>query len=223
MARYCPVCSSRVRRFTPYGLKRRPEAQCPVCKLLERHRLVWVFFKERTTLFDGHARKMLHFAPEPEFSKRFKKIPSLNYVSADLFDPNAMLKADISNIACPDESFEVVYCSHVLEHVEDDRKAIGEMYRVLKKDGQAVILVPITVEKTFEDTSVMDPRQRERLFGQHDHLRQYGIDFTERLSECGFAVTVLYASDILTDRQITQMGLHHIEEKRMPIFFCQKK
>ena len=151
LARYCPVCSSRVRKFTPYGLKPRPEAQCPVCKSLERHRLVWVFFKERTSLFDGDAQKMLHFAPEPEFSGRFKKISSLDYVSADLFDPNAMLKADISNIPCPDESFDVVYCSHVLEHVEDDRKAIAEIYRVLKKGGQAVILVPITAEKTIED------------------------------------------------------------------------
>lgn len=221
-ARYCPVCNSHVRAFMPYGLNPRPDAQCTVCKLLERHRFVWLFLKEKTNLFDGQAKKMLHFAPEPELEKQFRTIPLLEYLSADLFNPDAMVKMDISKIEYPDESFDIVYCSHVLEHVEDDKKAIGEIFRVLKKNGYAVLMVPITVEKTFEDPSVTDPRDREKVFGQYDHLRVYGIDVVDRISQVGFNVKVVYISDILSAEQKKQCGLDHITENRMPIFFCQK-
>ena len=221
-SRYCPVCNSWVKKFDSFGFRRRPDAQCPVCKSLERHRFVWIFFQKSTNLFDGNPKKMLHFAPEPGLSRRFQKIPSLDYVSADLDDKKAMVKMDISNIDFPDASFDMVYCCHVLEHVEDDRKAIREIFRVLKEDGQAFILVPVTVEKTFEDLSVKDPRQREELFGQSDHLRRYGVDFSDRLTDAGFKVTVLFAPDILTKTQIDKFGRGLVYEKER-IFVCRKK
>ncbi|MHC5162189.1 MAG: class I SAM-dependent methyltransferase, partial [Planctomycetota bacterium] len=200
--RYCPVCRSWVRNFNPYGLSHRTDAQCPVCKSLERHRFVWVYFCEKTHLFDGQPKRMLHFAPEPEFERKFKKVPAIDYVSADLFNPRAMVSMDICRMDCSDESFDIVYCSHVLEHVQDDRKAIAEIYRVLKKNGLAVILVPITADKTVEDPSVTDPRERERLFGQHDHLRKYGPDFADRLTASPFTVSVEYVSDLFSEGQI---------------------
>ena len=132
--RYCPVCHSWVRKFNPYGLNRRVDAQCPVCKSLERHRFVWIYLREQTPLFDSKPKRVLHFAPEPELERRFREIRGVDYVSADLLNPRAMLTMDICQMDCPDESFDFVYCSHVLEHVQDDRKAIAEIFRVLKRN-----------------------------------------------------------------------------------------
>lgn len=221
-ARHCPVCRSWVRAFGVYGLKHRADAQCPVCKALERHRFVWTFIKERTPLLDNQPKKLLHFAPEPIFASKFKKNAGLDYVTADLYDPKAMLKMDIAKIECPDESFDWFYCSHILEHVEDDAKAIREIYRVLKKNGHAIILVPIMVDKTFEDPSVTDPAERERVFGQHDHVRLYGPDFKDRLLAGGFNVNEYYLEDLFSEKQIEQLGLQHIPSKRMPLYLCQK-
>jgi SAM-dependent methyltransferase len=223
LARYCSVCNSWVRNFITFGLKQRTDAKCPICKALERHRFVWLFFKKETNLFDGKTKKMLHFAPERELERNFKKVPGLNYLSADLNDPNAMVKMDITNIEYSDESFDLIYCGHVLEHVEDDRKAISELYRVLKKNGQAVILVPIMVEKTFEDPTITDPAERERAFGQSDHVRKYGPDFKNRLTENKFETTIIYISEYFNEKDIERLGLKYIDPKEMPIFFCKKR
>ena len=222
LARYCPVCNSCVRNFTTFGLKQRSDAKCPICKALERHRFVWLFLKKDTNLFDGKRKKMLHFAPERELERNFKKVTALNYLSADLNDPNAMVKIDITNIEYPDESFDLIYCSHVLEHIEDDRKAISEIYRVLKKTGRAVILVPIMAEKTFEDPTIVDPVERERAFGQSDHVRRYGPDFKNRLTENNFETTIIYTSEYFDEKDIERLGLKYIDPKEMPIFFCKK-
>jgi len=221
-SRYCPVCGSWVRKFNSYGRACRSDAQCPVCQSLERHRFVWIYFKQRTCLFDGQPRRMLHFAPEPEFTRQFRKIRTLEYISADLMNPDVSLKTDICQIDCPDESFDIVYCSHVLEHVQDDCKAIREIYRVLKKNGLAVILVPISAKATFEDPSVTDPRLREQMFGQHDHVRQYGPDFLERLAAQHFSAAAVYVSELLSPQQAEIMGLKAIDERKMPVFSCQK-
>ena len=149
LSRYCPVCNSWLRILKVYGRKKRCDAQCPVCKSLERHRFLWLFFKKNTALFDGTPKKMLCFALESCIEHNFRKVSGLDYVTADLYDPKAMVKMDITNIEYPDESFDLVYCSHVLEHIEDDHKAMSELYRVLKKGGQAIILVPIMVEKNL--------------------------------------------------------------------------
>ncbi|MCE5185482.1 MAG: methyltransferase domain-containing protein [Planctomycetaceae bacterium] len=222
-SRRCPVCGSSVRRFKPYGLARRPDAQCPVCGSLERHRFVWLFLTQRTGLCDGRPKRLLHLAPEPELERCLRRTPALEYVSADLFDPRAMLKMDIAQMGFDDSSFDMVYCSHVLEHVPDDRKAISEIRRVLKKDGVAVILVPITARQTFEDPSVTDPRRREELFGQDDHVRKYGPDFSARLAECGFNVETVCVSGLLSKEQSQKLGLARLDENKTPIYVCTKK
>ncbi len=216
--RYCSFCQSRVRFFASVGDIPRPNALCPVCGSFERHRLVWLFFRKHTNLFDQNPKSMLHIAPEPQIERKFKKIPNLRYLTADLFNPAAMVKMDITDIQYPDNSFDVIYCSHVLEHVPDDRAAIRELYRVLKSDGWAVLLIPITVERTLEDPSVSDPAERERLFGQEDHVRRYGRDFRNRLEEAGFHVQGIPALDLVDREQIESMGVIACEE----VFLCKK-
>lgn len=216
---YCTVCNSRLRRFEPHGLKLRQNARCPVCNSFERHRLIWLFLNRQTNLFDGAPKKVLHFAPKKEFESRLRKVAGLDYLTVDLYDPDVMERMDITDIKRPDSSFDVIYCSHVLEHVPDDRKAIGQLYRVLKPDGWALIAVPITAEKTIEDLSITDPQERELMFGQSDHLRRYGSDFENRLTEEGFSVKCYRSKDITSESEIERFGL----VKNESVFFCIKK
>lgn len=133
---YCPVCKSHLRNFiSTRGPVKRPGVRCPVCWSLERHRFVWEFLRQETNLFDGTRKRMLHVAPELVFMAQIAKITNLDYITADLRNPRAKVKMDITNIHFPDNSFDVIYCSHVLEHVPDDLRAIGEFHRVLKPDG----------------------------------------------------------------------------------------
>lgn len=161
---------------------------------------------------------MLHIAPEPALARRLMHLDNVDYLSADLFDPKAMVKMDITQIDYPDHSFDLIYCSHVLEHVSDDRKALGEFWRVLKPGGKAIILVPILGQVTFEDASITDPVERERVYGQHDHVRSYGLDFASRLEGSGFQVKPIKPQDLASEDEIKRMGLPTYET----IFFCTR-
>jgi len=216
-ARYCPVCGASVRLFHPHGLTLRPDACCPVCNSLERHRFALTFLQRATNLFDGRPKRMLHFAPEAAFERRFRRLRGLDYLTADLEDPRAMVKVDITDIPYDDASFDVVYCSHVLEHVADDRRALRELYRILRPGGWMVVLVPITAARTFEDPSVRDPAERRRLFGQPDHVRVYGPDFAQRAAEPGFNVREVTAAALLGDAEAIRRGVRHEQ-----LFFCRK-
>jgi len=184
---YCPICRSHLRTLFPYGRTPRLNARCPVCGSLERHRLVFLFLSQRTNLFLPPKKRMLHMAPEKCLEGIFKKSEFINYVSADLA-PYAMLEMDITDILFPDETFDVIYVSHVFEHIVDDRKAMREIFRVIKAGGWAILQVPIKAEVTYEDASVVDPIERESVFGQSDHVRIYGKDYYDRLCEAGFTV-----------------------------------
>jgi SAM-dependent methyltransferase len=185
---------------------------------MPRHRLAWLYFENKTHLLDGSEKSMLHIAPEPCIEKPLRKLIGPNYLTADLLSSHAMVKMDITNIQYSDETFDVIYCSHVLEHVSDDMAALREMRRVLRPQGWALILVPITADRTHEDPSVTDPAERLRLFGQEDHVRRYGPDFTDRLKDAGFKIDVIRASDFLAKDQCERMGLDDSEE----IYFCAK-
>lgn len=206
--RLCPICGHGARRFVPYGHPVRPEARCVWCSSLERHRLIWLYFQKRANLFDGKGRLALHVAPESCFEPRLRARLGSGYVTADLNDRRADVRMDIMSIGYPDETFDVVYCSHVLEHVADDRKAMRELRRVLKKDGIAILLVPIVGgAHTFEDPAITDPKERARLYGQHDHVRSYGADYVDRLKEAGFAVDVVAVRDLATEEEAVRMNL----------------
>jgi SAM-dependent methyltransferase len=219
LARYCPCCKSYLRRFEPFGLPPRPEARCPICGALERHRLMYLYMTRKTDLFNGHRKRMLHVAPEPELALLFRRAEYIDYLSADLSNPDAMVTMDISDIQYRDNTFDVIYCSHVLEHVPDDRKALREFWRVLKVGGWAILQVPIISDVTFEDPTVTSPEERERLFGQHDHVRRYGPDYRDRLVDVGFSVTVDGFVRELDERTVGRCGLMRNED----VYFCRKE
>lgn len=219
IGRYCPICRKSSRRFAKYGCPLREDAQCMYCGSLERHRMVWLYFNQKTNLFEGSFKKMLHIAPEPIFQQLLTKHLGIGYLTADLFSPKAMVKMDITDIHYPDETFDVIYCSHVLEHVVDDKKAMCEIYRVLKTDGWAILIVPITTNKTQEDLSITEPEKRLKLYGHEDHVRRYGIDFIDRLENVGFKVNVTDPSGFLNMKAIEEYGLAQDAGK---IFYCVK-
>jgi SAM-dependent methyltransferase len=203
---FCPVCESSVASFRNFGPDR--NAWCPVCLAMARHRAAWLFLKEKTDLFhSGGKRKMLHLAPEPAFAERFSRLPHLEYITADLDGTGVMMAMDITQIKLPDASFDVIYCSHVLEHVPDDLRAMRELKRVLRPSGWALFMVPITVDRTVEDPSITDPGERERLFGQVDHVRRYGQDFLDRLCDSGYDVEITYASQLAGEADQIRMGV----------------
>lgn len=208
-----------MRSFLPFGVTiQRENAMCPVCGCLERHRLTWLFFQKKTDLFSLKPKKLIHMAPEISLAYNLRQIPSINYLSADLDNPNAMVRMNINKIQYPNESFDIIYCSHVLEHVLDDRKAISEFYRVLKYGGWAVLQVPIGADKTFEDSTITDPSERESAFGQSDHVRIYGPDYEQRLLASGFKVQRHACCEIAGAEDIVRFGITGSED----IFYCTK-
>jgi len=218
--RVCPVCTKSSRRFRTYGAVARKEAECAHCSALERHRLLWLFVSRRTDLFDGKSKQVLHVAPEPCLATRLQEKLGDDYITADLYRPTARVRMDITNIDYPDESFDVIYCSHVLEHVLDDRKAMREFHRTLKSDGWAILLVPISADVTYEDASIVEPQDRLKAFGQEDHVRRYGPDYADRLREAGFDVAITGIHDLADDDEILRMGLRHASGD---IFYCTKR
>ncbi len=207
--RHCPICGFSFRRFLPYdfALETRDDAVCIYCGSLERHRLLWIFLKQRTNLFDGRPKRVLHVAPEPCIESRISCSIGSGYLTADLANPRAMVKMDVTQIEFEDESFDVIICNHVLEHIMDDRKAMREFNRILKPHGWAILLVPITAQKTYEDFSITSPRERLLAFGQEDHVRRYGPDYVDRLRESGFAVNVIFPADLMQRSDVVRMGL----------------
>jgi len=187
----CLICDRHYRKFLPYGrLRPRENALCPGCLSLERHRLIWYYLKERTDFFTT-GRSVLHIAPENCFLKPFTTIHGEGYVTADLESPLAKVHMDIMAMPFPGHAFDVVLCSHVLEHVPDDIQAMKEIRRVLKPGGWALLQVPFFApvpDQTFEDGSVTDRLAREKLFGQSDHVRRYGRDFASRIADAGLTV-----------------------------------
>jgi SAM-dependent methyltransferase len=205
----CPVCGGRFSRFLPYGYNKvRKGVLCPRCFSLERHRLLWLYLKNKTVFFTDPL-KVLHVAPEQCFYSRFRKLGNLDYTTADLESPLADVKLDIQQMPLADNTFDVVICNHVLEHVPDDRKAMREILRVLKPGGYGIMQVPMemTLEKTYEDPAIVDPHEREVHFRQKDHYRLYGRDYIERIRECGFRISEPNYSDELDQQTIQRYRL----------------
>ena len=204
-----PIDGKSFSKFLPYGYgNQRDNVLSPSTLSLERHRLLWLYLKNETNLFTDNL-KVLHFAPEQAFYKRFRKLPNLNYVTTDLNSPLADVKADICNLPFQDNEFDVILCNHVLEHIPDDTKAIQELYRVLKKDGYGIFQVPqdIQRETTFEDNSITDKKERAKIFGQYDHVRVYGKDYFNKLRSIGFTVEAIDYTKTLSEEEITKYCL----------------
>ena len=208
-----PIDGKSYRKFLPYGYgKQRENALSPGTLSLERHRQMWLFLQNETDFFTKNY-KVLHIAPEQEFLRKFKKMKNLDYTSADLFSPIVDVKADILDLPFEDESFDVIFCNHVLEHIEDDRKAMSELYRVMKKGGWGILQVPMknSLEKTYEDFTITDPKERQKNFGQYDHVRWYGMDYFDRLKSVGFDAEANFYSQKFSDADIKKFGLNRNE------------
>lgn len=185
-----PIDGKNYRSFLPYGYeKQRENVLAPETLSLERHRLLWLYLKNETDFFTA-PKKVLHFAPEQAFYKRFRKLRNLDYTTTDLESPLADVKADICNLPFEDNSFDFILCNHVLEHIPDDTRAMRELYRILKPGGTGIFQIPqeLNREKTFEDDSITDPKERAAIFGQYDHVRIYGRDYFSKLRDIGFTV-----------------------------------
>lgn len=208
-----PIDGRSYRKFLPYGYeKQRQNVLSPGTLSLERHRLMWLYLQNETDFFTEKL-KVLHIAPEQSFYKRFRKMKNLDYTTCDLNSPIADVKADIQNLPFDDNSFDVIFCNHVLEHVEDDKKALSELYRVMKAGGWGIFQVPIRyqLEKTFEDPTITDKKERIEKFGQYDHVRVYGTDYYSTLESIGFKVEKVNLSLKLSDEEIRKYALEKNE------------
>ncbi|WP_165731841.1 class I SAM-dependent methyltransferase [Polaribacter sp. 20A6] len=187
-----PIDGKSFRKFLPYGYgKQRENALSPSTLSLERHRLMWLFLRDETPFFTSTEKlKTLHIAPEQCFLDIFRKQKNLEYTTSDLESPIADVKADICDLPFDDNSFDVVFCNHVLEHITDDTKAMQELFRVLKKGGFGIFQIPqdLSRETTFEDDTITDRKKRAEIFGQYDHVRVYGRDYFDKLRSIGFKV-----------------------------------
>ena len=185
-----PIDGKAFKTFLPYGYgKQRPNVLSPSTLSLERHRLLWLYLKNETDFFTSN-KKVLHFAPEQAFYKRFRQLKNLDYTTTDLLSPLADVKADICDLPFKDNTYDVILCNHVLEHIPDDTKAMQELYRVLKPNGMAILQIPqdLNRAKTFEDNTITDKKERAEIFGQYDHVRIYGRDYFDKLRSIGFKV-----------------------------------
>ena len=187
-----PIDGKSFRKFLPYGYgKQRENALSPSTLSLERHRLMWLFLNDETNFFSSKEKlKTLHIAPEQCFLDIFRNQKNLEYITSDLESPIADVKADICDLPFQDNEFDVVFCNHVLEHIPNDKKAMRELFRVLKKGGFGIFQIPQDLSRstTFEDDSITDKKERAKIFGQYDHVRVYGRDYFDKLRSVGFTV-----------------------------------
>ncbi len=217
----CPIINRSYRRFLPYGrLKPRPNALCPESLSLERHRLLWLYLQDRTNFFKERLH-FLHIAPEQCFMKKFEQQHGDGYITGDLVSPLARVKMDVHAIPFEDNTFDAAMCNHVMEHVDDDIQAMREIRRVLKPGGWAILQVPFyspVPDDTLEDPTITDPAEREKVYGQNDHVRLYGKDYPDRLRKAGFTVT--------EDNYVLELSPDAVKRFALPpneiIYFCRK-
>ncbi|WP_395044724.1 class I SAM-dependent methyltransferase [Flavobacterium sp.] len=215
-----PIDGKSFKMFLPYGYgNQRNNVLSPSTLSLERHRLLWIYLQNETDFFQSELvseskeinsdslvsnskriklrdtetnsqLKVLHFAPEQEFYKRFKKQTNIEYTTTDLLSPLADVKADICNLPFQDNQYDIILCNHVLEHIPDDTKAMQELYRVLKPGGMGIFQIPQDLSRatTFSDDTIVDQKERAKIFGQYDHVRVYGRDYFDKLRSIGFKV-----------------------------------
>ena len=213
-----PIDNKSFRKFLPYGYQvQRQNVLSPSTLSLERHRLLWLYLTNETDFFTSK-KKVLHMAPEQCFLTRFRKL-NHDYKTADLDSPIADVKADIINLPFNDNSFDVIFCNHVLEHVQDDTKAMKELFRVMKKGGMGIFQVPQDLNRnvTFEDNSITDPKKRAKIFGQYDHVRVYGRDYFDKLRSIGFNVEEVNYSQKISSELLSRYRL--MEGELLPVVF----
>ncbi len=217
----CPCCGWRLRGFVDRLdlVATNSDGYCPRCNAKARHRRVWLYLRDHTNVMNAQLR-LLDIAPWRALSECYQYRTNIEYAGLDLHahGPHVTQIGDITAMPYEAAEFDAVVCIHVLEHIEADRLAISEIYRVLKPGGWAVIAVPIRMDQpTYEDPSITDPAERKIAFGERNHVRYYGADFADRLAAAGFRVKIDLGSD-LPDETCRRHGLRKSET----IFHCIK-
>lgn len=225
----CPICNSKFKEFGPFGAIERKNAKCFTCDSVERHRLLWLYLNHQTDIFTStKTLRLLHFAPEKVFYDHFSSNLKIEYypcdLSPDLYNFQGkvdIIRADITCIPFQDAYFDVVICMHVLEHIPNDSLAMSELYRVMKNGAWAILQVPIdyTRDVTYEDFSINTPEGRLQAFGQSDHVRWYGKDYKQKLTQAGFKVVVDDFVKKFSPNEILKYGLMSSEL----IYYCKKE
>ena len=219
---YCTCCRRTFSAFASFGNIKRKNAWCPGCESLERHRLLSMYFKNKTDIY-SKPLKVLHIAPEIAFFDQFNKQRNLTYNPVDInphLYPKGTKYFDVLKNNLPDNIYDVIICNHVLQYIEDDRKAMKELYRIMKKGGWGIMQVPYDKQReiTYEDSSIKDPLEREKAFGLKEHVRFYGLDYADRLREAGFYVSIEDYTSEFSDEENFRYGFW----KGDPIFRVQK-
>lgn len=216
----CPCCGWRVRAFTAGGasVRPRPAGYCPRCTAKARHRRIWLFLADRTDLF-SNPMSLLEVSPHYSFGRRWVKMDHLSFVGADLADrPHITLRMDLTAAPLRSATFDAILCIHVLEEIHDDRRAMEELFRLVKPGGWALVSVPTALDRaTYEDPSITTRKARREAFGEEAHVRVYGRDLIERLRRVGFQVDVDLAKD-LDDALVRECGLRDDEN----LFLCRR-
>jgi SAM-dependent methyltransferase len=207
----CPCCDSTFSRFLPH--RGRTQAKCPGCGALERHRALWLYLTRETSLL-GRPGALLHIAPEYTLRRRFRQIPGLHYVTGDIDSPLADHTIDVMDLPFGDGTFDFLICNHVLEHVEDDRRALSEIHRVLRSGGLAILMCPVDHRRatTLEDPTARSPEERHRVFGQSDHRRLYGRDYPQRIAASGLEVSEIEYVSAFGEATVRRLGLRREED-----------
>ncbi len=206
-----PIDGKSYRKFLPYGYgKQRENALSPSTLSLERHRLMWLFLRDETDFFTSKQKqKVLHIAPEQCFLDIFRNQNNLDYTTSDIKSPIADVKADICNLPFENNCYDIIFCNHVLEHIADDTRAMQELFRVLKPGGMGIFQIPqdLSRKKTFEDNTIVDKKERAKIFGQYDHVRIYGLDYFEKLRAIGFKVEEIDYTKKMEQKEIKRFCL----------------
>jgi len=213
-----PIDGKSFKTFLPYGYgQQRHNVLSPSTLSLERHRLLWLYLQNETDFFKSEKlnsestskKKVLHFAPEQCFLKRFKSLNHIDYTTTDLLSPIADVKADICDLPFKENTYDIIFCNHVLEHIPDDTKAIQELYRVMKPGGYGIFQIPQDLNRatTFEDDSITDKEERAKIFGQYDHVRIYGRDYFDKLRFIGFKVDEVDYTAKLSEEDVEKFCL----------------
>lgn len=216
---FCPICEKGFSRFLRGPDSTRENSRCPGCGSLERQRLLWLYLVSEIKIKTKNIT-LLNIAPDFALQTKLKALKNIKYTSIDLNSSLAMRKADITNLNFSDNTFNAILCYHVLEHVEDDRKALSEMFRILKPDGWAILQSPVDLSRnmTFEDSTIQSPKERKKAFGQEDHVRIYGKDYSKRLEDAGY---IVYEDNFINKFTAKEKEKYLLDSNEV-IYFCTK-
>ncbi|MCR4651619.1 MAG: class I SAM-dependent methyltransferase [Lachnospiraceae bacterium] len=232
---YCLICGNTVSKFNEGGIEygelniftkyhiigggKRDNCLCPNCGAIDRLRWVYYVISNYTNIFNDNT-SVLHFAPENSLSQRIKRLKFCNYISADLEYGRADFVMDITDIPFKDGTFDYVIANHVLEHVSNEKRAISELKRVIKKTGKLILSFPIcTSIATIEEDTISSPEERMTYYGQKDHVRLYGFDYKERLETFGLKVNLYSPNRIMNEEEIKRYGFIYDDI----VLICEKK